>query len=80
MSSVLEGVSRVDRRLDRTLDRANSDVVLIYTRAMELVTKALPQTAIQALAFASLALLPLRILPLLRKNFKARVVLPRPLH
>jgi len=29
MSSVLEDVSRIDRRLDRTLDRANSDVVLI---------------------------------------------------
>lgn len=29
MSSVLEGVSLQDRRLDQTLDRANSDVVLI---------------------------------------------------
>ncbi len=29
MSSVLEDVSRLDGRLDRTLDRANSDVVLI---------------------------------------------------
>jgi CheY-like chemotaxis protein/DNA-binding CsgD family transcriptional regulator len=29
MSSVLEDVSMLDRRLDRTLDRANSDIVLI---------------------------------------------------